>query len=67
MIDIKIFTTAGVQRGAVGGGDFFLTELLYYFISVIIQTLYISSFILVYVDIFYIVNIVTLRRVFPSP
>ena len=50
-----------------GVGIFFFTEELYYFINVIIQVLHISSFILIYVDILHIVNIVMLRYVFPSP
>ena len=46
---------------------FFLTYYLYYFINVSIQTLLISRLILVYVDILHIVNIIMLRRIFPSP
>ena len=58
----------GVSRGAVGGrGSVFMTEQLYYFIKVIIQTLHISSFILVYIDILHIVNIVSLDVLFPPP
>ena len=46
MMDIKIFTYGG--GGAGDGLDFFYT-LLYYFVNVIIKTLYISSCIVVYV------------------
>ena len=68
-MDIKIFTTWGVRREVLceGGEMFFLTEQLYYFINVIIQTLHISSFILVQVDILHIVNIVMFRCVNYSP
>ena len=45
----------------------FLAEELYYFINAVIQTLHISNFILVYVDILHIVNIVMLRCVSPAP
>ena len=40
---------------------------LYYIINIIIQSLHSSSFILIYVDILHIVNIVMLRWVFPYP
>ena len=55
---IKKFYDGG--KNSTRGGNVFLTKKLYYFINVIIQTLHISSFILVYVDILHIVNIVML-------
>ena len=45
MIDIKYFTNEGGQGGRPGeGGIYFFDIFLYYFINVIIKTLYISSF-----------------------
>ena len=66
-MDSKIFTTGVFDGGLWGRGKCFLTAYLCYFITVIIQTLHTSSFILVYVDILHIVNVVMLRFVFPSP
>ena len=49
MMDIKIFTNGSVQGGGPSVGLIFFDMLLYYFIYVIIKTLYISSFIVVYI------------------
>ena len=63
---IYFFITEEGLGDAVGGVKCFFDSQLYYFINVIIQTLHICSFILVYVDILHIVNIVMLRCVFPA-
>ena len=78
MMDIKIFTNGGEQaegrehEGTGGGGGsgvgiyIFFDILLYYFINVMLKTLYISSFIVVYLIYFtHIVYIVVFLCVFP--
>ena len=60
MMNIKIFTTEGFGDVAVEGANIFFDRATILFDNFIIQTLHISSFILVYVDIFHIVNIVML-------
>ena len=48
MMDIKIFRNGGAAGGRPGaGGIYFFDIILYYFINVIIKTVYISSFIVV--------------------
>ena len=50
MMYINFFTNGGWAGGRPGAGGFsFLDILIYYFIYVIIKTLYISSFIVFYV------------------
>ena len=59
MIYIKIFTTRELWGDVVGRGKFFFERVaMLYYINVIIRTLHISSFILIYIDILHIVNIV---------
>ena len=49
MIDIKKLPNGGRAKRVPGDGDFFFDTLLYHFIYIIIKTLYISSFIVVFV------------------
>ena len=67
LIDIKKNLTWKGFEGRCGrGGKYFFPKVTIYFINVIIQTLHIRSFILVYIDILHIINIFILQRVFPS-